>query len=138
MKKAVLAGLFVIGATMSAGAQDTVPSFLGTWWGDFEVALLQRSDGAAPQGQKEKLTYEITKQEGRLLWGTVTSDQGGGTRPMVLAFSFNNGTLIGSDTHGLHRLTVISPTRMESCFTDNGSGPLIATCGVLNRAPPGQ
>lgn len=67
------------------------------------------------------------------MWGTVSSDAAAGNRPVVLAFSFNNGTLIGSDPTGLHRITIISPTRMESCFTDSGSGSLVATCGILDR-----
>jgi hypothetical protein len=57
-----------------------------------------------------------------------------GKRPVVLAFSLNNGTLLGSDTEAYHRITVISPSRMEACFGDNGSGSIFASCGVLHKA----
>ena len=51
----------------------------------------------------------------------------------MLAFSLNNGTLIGSDSEGFHRLTVISENRMESCFTDNGGGSIFASCGLIEK-----
>ena len=133
MRRTIVAAALFLGATAGALAQDTVPNFVGTWWGEFEVAVMGRSAGADPQIEKVTITYDLTGQNDRLLWGTVSSDGAGGKRPIVLAFSFNNGTLIGSDTAGFHRITVISPTRMESCFTDNGSGSIAATCGILDR-----
>jgi len=136
MRKTMLAAALVLGATAGAGAQDAVPDFLGTWSGTFDVALMGRSAEASPEAEQATITYEITRQEGRLLWGVVSSDKTSGKRPLVLAFSFNNGTLVGSDTEGFHRVTIISPTRMESCFTDNGSGSIMGTCGILERAQP--
>ena len=132
-RASVAAAALLRGGAAGAQAQDTVPNFVGTWWGEFEVAVMGRSGGGTPQVEKVTYTYELTGQSDRLLWGTVSSDGSTGTRPIVLAFSFNNGTLIGSDPTGFHRFTVISPTRMESCFTDNGSGSLVATCGILDR-----
>jgi hypothetical protein len=133
MRRAIVVAALLLGGAGGAQAQDTVPNFVGTWWGEFEVAIMGRTAGTEPQIEKVTITYELTGQNDRLLWGTVSSDHTNGTRPIVLAFSFNNGTLIGSDTAGFHRFTVISPTRMESCFTDNGSGSLVATCGILDR-----
>lgn len=133
MKKTILGAALLLGTTMAAGAQDPTPDFTGTWIGDFDVVTLGRSAGANGEVRKVKVTYALDHQEGRLIWGTVTADDGPG-RPVVLAFSLNNGTLIGSDTEGFHRITIMNPTRLESCFTDNGSGALIATCGIVTKS----
>jgi hypothetical protein len=131
--RSILAGMLFLGAAGVAGAQDQVPDFTGTWSGEFEVILMGRDPGAEGQVVKVAVTYDLANQNGRLIWGDVSSDKTK-KRPVVLAFSLNNGTLVGSDTEGLHRLTVISENRMESCFTDNGSGSILASCGILQRA----
>ena len=122
-------------ACMSAGAQEAVPDFTGVWSGTFRQVILADKAGSAAQVKEVKITYELTKQDERLLWGSVWSDPAN-KRPVVLAFSLNNGTLVGSDPLGLHRMTFISGNRMETCFTDKGSGggEISATCGVIERA----
>lgn len=131
--RTVLAGLLLAGGVAGAVAQDSVPDFTGTWSGKFEVIVMGREAGSESEVQEATVTFELTKQDGRLLWGTVSSDKTE-ARPIVLAFSLNNGTLLGSDSIGFHRLTVISANRMESCFSDNGSGSILASCGIVERA----
>jgi hypothetical protein len=132
MKIAAVA--LVLGGTIGASAQDEAPNFTGTWSGEFDAVSMDRTAGATGEVKKVTFTYDLEHQEGRLIWGTITTDKSA-PRPIVLAFSFNNGTLIGSDTEGTHRITIINPTRLESCFTDNGSGAILATCGIIARAP---
>lgn len=131
--RTILAGLLVAGGIAGAAAQDSVPDFIGTWTGKFEVIVMGRDAGSEGEVQETTVTFKLTRQDGRLLWGTVASDKTE-PRPIVLAFSLNNGTLLGSDSIGFHRLTVISANRMESCFSDNGSGSILASCGILERA----
>lgn len=133
MKKMMLGAGLLIGTALGAAAQDSTPDFTGTWTGDFDVVTLGRSVDAKGEIRKVKVTYTLDHQEGRLIWGTVAADDGPG-RPIALAFSLNNGTLIGSDTEGLHRVTIMSATALESCFTDNGSGAIIATCGIVTKS----
>jgi hypothetical protein len=130
--RTILAGLLLAGAIAGAAAQDDVPDFTGTWSGTFDVIVLPRDGNGEGEVVQAAVTFELTKQSGRLLWGTVSSDKTE-TRPVALAFSLNNGTLLGSDSIGFHRLTVISANRMEACFSDNGSGSIIASCGVIRR-----
>lgn len=132
MRRTIFAAALLIGATAGAGAQDSVPDFTGTWSGDFDVITMGRDAGAEGKVVKASVTYDLAHQEGRLIWGSVTSDKTA-ARPIVLSFSFNNGTLIGSDTMGFHRITIISPTRLESCFTDNGAGAIVSSCGIIER-----
>lgn len=131
--RAILAGLLLVGGVAAAAAQDAVPDFTGTWSGKFEVIVMGRDAGSEGEVQEATVTFDLTRQQGRLLWGTVSSDKTE-KRPIVLAFSLNNGTLLGSDSIGFHRLTVISENRMESCFSDNGSGSILASCGLIERA----
>ena len=134
MMRLILAGYLLVGASLGANAQESVPNFTGRWSGKLEVIVIDRTTGKVGQVQEVTITYDLTKQDGRLFWGTVVSDKTK-TRPIVLAFSFNYGTLIGgSDAEGFHRLTVISENRMESCVTDNGAGLLLASCGLIQRA----
>lgn len=132
MRRTIVAAALVIGAMAGAEAQDAVPDFTGKWSGDFDVITLGRDAGAEGKVIKANVTYDLAHQDGRVIWGTVSSDKTE-ARPIVLSFSFNNGTLIGSDTMGFHRITIISPTRLESCFTDNGSGAIVSSCGIIER-----
>ena len=133
MRKTMLATALLLGTTAVAGAQDDTPDFTGTWTGDFDVVTMGRDAGAEGEVKKVEVTYDLQHQEGRLIWGTVTTGDGE-ARSIVLAFSLNNGTLVGSDTEGFHRITIMNRTRLESCFTDNGSGAILATCGIVAKA----
>ncbi len=132
MIRSILATVLLVGASVGASAQD-VPNYVGTWTGKFQVIVMGRDATSEGEVREATVIYELTKQDGRLLWGTVSSDKTK-TRPIVLAFSLNNGTLVGSDSEGFHRLTVISDNRMESCFTDNGGGSIFASCGLIERS----
>lgn len=133
MMRSFLAGMLLMGALGIAEAQDQVPDFTGTWSGEFDVIVMGREAGSEGKIEKATVTYNLANQNGRLVWGDVWSDKTE-KRPIVLAFSLNNGTLLGSDTEAFHRLTVISANRMETCFGDNGSGSIFASCGLLHKA----
>lgn len=133
MMRSILAGMLLFGAAGAATAQDQIPDITGTWTGEFEVIVMGRDPGAEGRIEKVIVTYNLANQNGRAIWGDVSSDKTTGKRPVVLAFSLNNGTLLGSDTEAFHRITLISADRMEACFGDNGSGSIFASCGVLHR-----
>jgi len=135
MMRSILAGILLVGAAGVATAQDQVPDFTGKWTGEFDVIVVGREAGSAGKVERAIVTYNLANQEGRVIWGEVSSDKTEGKRPVVLAFSMNNGTLLGSDTEAYHRITVISPNRMEACFGDNGGGSIFASCGILQKAP---
>jgi hypothetical protein len=134
MRKTMMAAALLLSGTIGAGAQDDAPDFTGTWSGDFDVVTMGRDPGATGEVTKVAISYDFAHQEGRLIWGTVTFDKAD-PQPIVLAFSHNNGTLVGSDGAGyfFHRITIINRTRLESCFTDNGTGTLLATCGIIGK-----
>lgn len=135
MLRACVTGGLVLGWAAMAAAQDEVPDFTGTWSGTFEVVMMAREPGSEGKVETATVTYHLANQDGRVIWGDVSSDRTAGKRPLVLAFSLNNGTLVGSDSEGYHRITVISPNRMEACFGDNGGGAIFASCGILQKMP---
>jgi len=132
--RAILAALLTTGIASASAAQDLVPDFTGKWSGSFNIVRMDRDGGSMGKVEEVTVTYDLNGQDGRLIWGTVFSDVTD-PRAIVLAFSLNNGTLVGSDTEGLHRITVISSNWLEICFTDNGSGSIVATCGLVQREP---
>ena len=84
------------------------------------AGMVLAASGMAPALAAQPQPWEITLQPD-------------GSPIMEMIHAFNNGTLIGSDTMGFHRITIISPTSLESCFTDNGSGAIVSSCGIIER-----
>ena len=58
------------------------------------------------------------------------------SEPLALAILADGKTVVGSDDDGSHFITIVSPDRLERCYTHNGSGPtgsIVASCGYLER-----
>ena len=147
--KRVLAFAIVLGSTFAAGAEEAglqqAPDLTGTWVGKARAVIFgqnahhpgSQTVNDPPRVEEVTFTYEFEKQDGRLMWGTVWSDPTK-KEPIALAFSFDNGTILGADTDGYHRLTIISETRLEACFTMNGlspTGSIVASCWIAERQP---
>ena len=48
----------------------------------------------------------------------------------------DNKTIVGADTDGYFRITLVSPDRMEKCYTQNGTSPsrsIVAACYEMDR-----
>ena len=48
----------------------------------------------------------------------------------------DNKTIVGADTDGYFHITLVSPDRMEKCYTQNGISPgtsIVATCHMMDR-----
>jgi len=75
-------------------------------------------------------------QEGRLAWGRSSSAVADTKEPFAWAIASDNKTIVGADMDGYFRITLISPDRMEKCYTHNGTNPtksIVATCYVMDR-----
>ena len=137
---AVLAVLLVA----SAAQAQTVPDLKGTWTGKGKSVVYggnPHHPGAPPDANTPRIrdwefTMVVTGQEGPLVWGQSHSSVSAATEPFAWAFASDGKTIVGSDTDGYHRLTVISPDRMELCYTHAGLSPsksIVATCGMIER-----
>jgi len=140
---------FLLATTGLASAAEVglqaAPDMRGTWTGTFRAIVFgqnahhpgTQTNADPPRIHEVNFTYELDNEDGRLIWGTVWSDPTK-KEPIALAFSFDNGTILGADTDGYHRMTIISQDRMEACFTQNATGPtgsIVASCTILERQP---
>jgi hypothetical protein len=56
--------------------------------------------------------------------------------PFAWAISSNNKTIIGANNHGNFQMTVMSPDRIETCYSHTGlgqDGSIVATCYTMGR-----
>lgn len=147
--RGLLAIALLAGTTLGAAAEEAgleqVPDLKGIWTGTFKTLIFgnnshhpgSQTPADPPRVNQIEYTYEITNQDGRLIWGYTYSDPSQ-KEPLALAFSFDNGTILGADTDGYHRLTIISESRIETCYSHAGNGPsgsIVATCGILQKQP---
>jgi hypothetical protein len=125
----------------AAAAQEAIPDLKGTWRGVGKILLYGNTEhlsGAAGAAVIRDLdvSHTVIGQEGRLLWGTTSSTNNDNKEPFAWAMSSDNKTILGADTDGYYRLTVVSADRIEKCYVQNSAGPrqaIVATCFMMNR-----
>jgi len=52
------------------------------------------------------------------------------------AISSDNKSIVGADTDGYFRVTLLGPDRMEKCYVHSGAGPsksVVAACYAMER-----
>ena len=141
----VVVALMVLGtAATAAGAQDAVPDLRGVWSGKGK-AIVFGSNAHHPGGQTAAdtprvreidATYVVEGQDGRVAWGRSASAVADTKEPFAWAIAADNKTILGADMDGYFNITLISPDRMEKCYTQNGmspSGSIVAACYEMDR-----
>jgi hypothetical protein len=81
-------------------------------------------------------TYTVEGQEGRLVWGRSASTAADTKEPFAWAIASDNRTIVGADMDDYFRITLISPDRIEKCYTHNATSPsrsIVATCHTMDR-----
>jgi hypothetical protein len=76
------------------------------------------------------VTHTVLGQDGRLIWGTISAGN------FAWAVTADNKTIIGADTDGYYRLTILSPDQMEKCYVQNAASSrqaIVAACFVMSR-----
>jgi hypothetical protein len=71
------------------------------------------------------VTYVVDGQDGRLVWGRSSSAVADTKEPFAWAITSDNKTIVGADMDGYFWITLISPHRMEKCYTHNATSPSI-------------
>jgi hypothetical protein len=141
----VIVALMVLGtAATAAGAQDAVPDLRGVWSGKGK-AIVFGNNAHHPGGQTAadtprvreiEATYVVEGQDGRVAWGRSASAVADTKEPFAWAIAADNKTILGADMDGYFNITLISPDRMEKCYTQNGmspSGSIVAACYEMDR-----
>ena len=135
--------LAIIGAATAAPAQDAIPDLKGTWFGKGKVIIFGGHShhpgvpqDSPPTVRDIEMTLLVEGQDGRLAWGRSSSANADTKEPFAWAISSDNKSIIGSDTDGSFRITLLAPDRMEKCYTHNGLSPsksIVAGCYPMER-----
>jgi hypothetical protein len=137
--------LAILALVLAASAQaQTVPDLKGTWIFKGKSVVFgtnpHHPTGPAidptPRIRDADFTFVITGQEGRLAWGYNFSSVSAAHEPMAWAIATDGKTVVGADTDGSYRLTVVSADRLELCYTHSGlslSKSIVATCEMMDR-----
>jgi len=86
------------------------------------------------------------RSEPKIQRGTASAEPSGATstepavantqKPFAWAISGDNRTILGADMDGYFNITLITPGRMEKCYTQNGTSPsrsIVAACYEMDR-----
>ncbi|HYD04515.1 MAG TPA: hypothetical protein VEC60_02270 [Reyranella sp.] len=142
MKYLAAALAFLLGA--SAAQAQTYPDLRGNWSWTGKVVLFGSNPhhkGNPPNEETARFrdfdfTFVVTDQQGGNAWGYNTSSGYATREPMAWAMASDGKTGVATDTDGYYRLTVMSPDRMEVCYTHAGLSPsrsIVAACGMADR-----
>jgi hypothetical protein len=138
-KLVVIAATLILTAT-AAVAQSSIPDLKGTWKGTGKILLFGTTEHltGSPQTAVVRLavTHAVAGQDGPLIWGTTSSANNDSKEPFAWALSQDNKTIVGADTDGYYRITILSADQIEKCYAQNALGPrqaIVATCFVMNR-----
>lgn len=138
----LLAALLLTAA--AAAAQDAIPDLKGAWSGKGKVLIYGTSElltasetmAGPPKVLDIDITHTVEGQDGRLVWGTTTTPATDTREPFAWAPSEDNKTIVGADTDGYYRITLVSPDRMEKCYAHAGislTKSIVATCLMMDR-----
>jgi hypothetical protein len=123
---------------------DPIPDLKGTWSGKGKAIVFGSGDhhpdsqtaADPPRVRDIEATHTVEGQEGRLAWGRSSSKVADTKEPFAWVISSDNKTIVGVDMDGHFQITLISPDRMEKCYTRNGLSPsrsIVATCYAMDR-----
>src|SRR5262249_31708708 len=82
------------------------------------------------------MSHTVLGQEGHLIWGTTSSANNDNKEPFAWAMASDNKTIVGADTDGYYRITVVSADRIEKCYAQNAIRPrqaIVAACFMMDR-----
>jgi len=135
----LIAAAFAMTAT--AAAQDAVPSLMGAWKGTGKILLYGTTEHLSGSAQNAvvrdlEVTHRVEGQDGRLLWCTTSSANNDSRETFAWALSSDNKTIVGADTDGYYRITIMSPDRIEKCYAQSAANPrgaIVATCFMMDR-----
>jgi hypothetical protein len=144
MRYLVFALMLLGTAATAAQAQDAIPDLKGTWSGNGMAIVFgnnphhpgSQTATDPPRVREIEAKYIVEGQDGRLAWGRSSSTVADTKEPFAWAIASDNKTIVGADMDGYFRITLVSPDRIEKCYTHNGSSPsgsIVATCYMMDR-----
>jgi hypothetical protein len=136
--------LVLVSAVTAAHAQDKIPDLRSTWSGKGKSIVFgnnphhpgSQTATNPPRVRDIEVTYIVDGQEGRLAWGRASSTTADTKEPFAWAMSSDNKSIVGADTDGYYRITLLSRDGIEKCYVHDGlspSGSIVASCHVMER-----
>ena len=136
---APIAALLV--TTTVAAAQSPIPSLKGAWKGTGKILLFGTTEYLSGSPREAvvrdlEVTHAVLGQDGRLIWGTTSAGNNDVKEPFAWAVTADNKTIIGADTDGYYRITILSPDQMEKCYVQNvaASDRSVLLCHVAGQS----
>jgi hypothetical protein len=140
-----LLALAVVGFANAARAQDAIPDIKGTWTGKGKVLVYgnnvhnpgAQTPADPPRVRDIEMTDVVEGQDGRLAWGRSSSKAMDTKEPFAWTISADNKSIVGADTDGYFRITLLGPNQMEKCYVHNGLSPsksIVVACYAMERA----
>ena len=133
----------LLGAS-SAQAQS-VPDLKGTWTGKGKSVVFganQHHPGSAPNDSTPRIrefdfTFVVAGQEGSLAWGYNFSSASASREPFAWAVASDGKTIVGADTDGSYRLSVVSADHHSatSISPESGHAPYLLAIGSIQKPP---
>jgi hypothetical protein len=132
--RCLIFALALLGAGVTVTqAQDSIPNLKGTWSGKGKTIVFgnnryhpgSQTTISAPRVRDIEATHVVEGQEGRLVWGRSSSSVADTKEPFAWTIASDN-----------FHITLISPDRMEKCYTQNATSPsksIVATCHMMDR-----
>jgi hypothetical protein len=144
MMRGVAFALALSGVATVARAQDAAPDLKGVWSGKGQSIVFgnnphhpgTQTANDPPRVRDFEFTFVVEGQDGHLAWGYSSSSVSATHVPFAWAISANNKTIIGANNHGSFQMTVMSPDRIEMCYSNTGlslDGSIVATCYLMDR-----
>ena len=144
MRCFIFALVLLVAAVTATHAQDAIPNLKGTWSGKGKSIVFgsnphhpgSQTTADPPRVRDIQVTYVVDGQDGRLVWGRASSAVADTKEPFAWAIASDNKTIVGADMDGYYRITLISPDRMEKCYTHNATSPsktIVAACHMIDR-----
>ena len=135
--------LFGIAVTTTQ-AQDAFPNLKGTWSGKGKTIVFGNNryhsgsqTTTSPRRVRDiEATHVVEGQDGRRVWGHSSSSVADTKEPFAWTIASDNKTIVGADMDGHFHITLVSPDRMEKCYTQNATSPsksIVATCYMMDR-----
>ena len=140
----LIASLAAFIGVVPAPAQETIPDLKGDWVATTQAVVFGTSPhhpgnetpGGAPRLRDVSFTFRVEAQEGRRVWGTLSSPTA--SERFAWAISHDNRTILGSDSDGTFVNRLLEPNKLEICYTQTDNfgktgNAISAVCHLFER-----
>lgn len=135
-----VAGIILLTFFFTSGvcfADSSIPNLVGTWTVKTQAILMLKGDAPGKHTHYEKQVNTsggevvITKQDGRLLWGTFTSPKM--TENFVAAIGFDNKSISLVDQDGFMDAKLIDKDTIQGIYRHATPADSVLSVGTWHR-----